>query len=156
MANQFGYNQQFADKPEMWDVDGYAVVTDGYGTLVVLSNVLTTQGSLVGKQQLAPSSAVHDITETSPSSGIYKIHLNQTWIQLESAAVETVIPTGSAVPNLVIQHLTDTVGNTSYGPGQAELQFVQFKTIVPNTGSIGVLGLNSGLRFRLRLKNSSA
>lgn len=156
MANQFGYNQQFTDKPEMWSIDGYAVVSDGYGTLVFQINQLQTTGVLKLVQQNSPTSAVHDITQSANNSGIYKIHLNQTWNQLVSAHIETVIPTGQSPAVLLCQQLTDTVGNTSFGPGQTELQYLQFTTVVPSTGSAGSLAQGCGLRFQLRLKNSSA
>lgn len=156
MANQFGYNQQYTDKPEMWDVDGYAVCTDGYGTLVVSINQLQTTGVLKAVHQTAPSSAIADITQTANNSGIYKIHLNQTWNQLCWADVQTVIPSTQSVPLLRCQLNKDTVGNTSFGPGLAELQYLQFTTVVPSTGSAGSLDAGSGIYFRLRLKRSSA
>lgn len=156
MANQFGYNQEFTDKPGMWTVDGYAVCTDGYGTLAVQINQLQTTGVLSRVVQNSPTSAIHDITESAHNSGIYKIHLNETWVDLLDAHICTVIPTGQTVALLNVQILSHTVGNTSYGPGLAELQYVQFKTVVPSTAAAGVLDQGSGLFFCLRLKNSSA
>lgn len=157
MANNFGYNQQFTDKPEMWDVDGYAVCTDGYGTLAIVTNQLVANtGALTPTQQTAPSSVVASITETAHSSGIYDIFLNGTWNQCTAASIETVIPTGQSVPLLRCQILSSTVGNASYGPGLTSLQSVRFETFVPSTGVKGVLDQGSGLFFRLRLKRSSA
>jgi hypothetical protein len=153
MSNQFGYNQQYADKPGMWDVDGYAVCIDHVGTLAVVLNRVQTTGVLAAVQQLAPSSAVHDITQTASSSGIYKIHLNQTWVQLQDAHVSSVIPSPLSPAYLGVQQNLDTVGNTSYGPGQSELQFVQFT--VNNAGTPTPLPFGAGIRFRLRLSNVS-
>jgi hypothetical protein len=156
MANHFGYNQQFTDKPEMWDVDGYAVCTDGYGTLVLQINAIQPNGSLLATQLTSGSNVIKDITQSANNSGIYKIHLTQSWNQLTHASLETVIPTGQSVPMLRCQHMSDTVGNSSFGPGQTELQYIQFQTVVPSTGSNGSLDQGSGFRFRLRLKRSSA
>lgn len=157
MASLFGYNQQFTDKPEMWDVDGYAVCTDGYGTLVLVVNALNgNTGALTQTQTTFPTGAVNDITQSSNNSGIYKIHLKDDFNFCTHADIETVIPTGQSVPMLRCQILSSTVGNSSFGPGQSELQYVQFETVVPSTGSAGSLDAGSGLMFRLRLKRSSA
>lgn len=156
MAQQFGYQQSFSDNPGMWDVDGYAVCTDGYGTLVIQTlRISPNTGTPTAAQSSSPASAIHDITQSANNSGIYKIHLNETWCQLHEASIETVIPAGQSVATLIVQHLADKVGNASFGPGLSELQYVQFKTIVPNTGSAGSLDQGSGLRFRLRLRNTS-
>lgn len=155
MANLFGYNQQFCDKPEMWDVDGYATVTDGYGTLEVTLNVLNANtGALTSTTFTSPSGPVNDITQTSNNSGIYKIHLKESFVQLVHASVETFIPTGS--PDAVSVQLNEsTVGNALYGPGLSELQYLKFTT-VDYTGAATSLNISSGLSFRLRLKRSSA
>ncbi len=156
MAQQFGYQQSFSDNAGMWDVDGYAVCTDGYGTLVIQTlRISPNTGTPTVAQSASPASAVHDITESGNSTGLYKIHLNETWCQLHEASIETVIPSGQSVPDLRIQHTADTVGNASYGPGESELQYIQFRTVVPSTGTNGVLDQGSGLRFRLRLRNTS-
>lgn len=156
MANQFGYNQQYADSPGMWDVDGYAKVTDGYGTLAVFVNRVSTTGVLTSVQQTGPSSAIHDITQSANNSGIYKIHLNQTWVQLHKASIETVIPSPLTPAVLLVQHNKDTVGNTSFGPGQSELQYVQFTVVDPaNSLTATSPPVGAGIRFRLRLQNVS-
>lgn len=155
MANHFGYNQQFTDKPGMWNVDGYAVVIDGYGNLAVQVNRVSTQGTLVAVQQTPPSSVVHAITQTANSSGIYNILLNGTWVELDMVHVETTIPSGLSPAVLIAQQQGNTVANTSYGPGLATLQSATFKTVVPSTGSAGTLPLGSGIFFHLRLQNTS-
>lgn len=154
MANQFGYNQQFSDKPEMWTIDGYAVCTDSLGTLVVVTHVLTTKGTVSALQQTAPTSAVKAITQTASNSGIYNIFLNQTWFQLESGDVRTVIPSSLSPAYVGVQLNGDTVGNTGFGPGQATLQSLQFTTNVAGTPTS--LPIGAGVYFQLRLKNSSA
>lgn len=156
MADQHGYVVQFTDKPEMWDVDGYAVCIDGYGTLQFQINSVATTGLLAAINQAAPSSAIHDITQSANSSGIYKVHLKQTWNQLTHASFVTVCPSGSSPGVIITQVLSDTVANPLFGPGQSELQFVQFATVDPETHSASVLSLGQGLMLRLRLKNSSA
>ena len=65
MANHFGYNQQYTDKPGMWSVDGYAVVTDGYGNLAIQINQLQTTGVITSVQQNSPSAVVKSITQTA-------------------------------------------------------------------------------------------
>lgn len=155
MANLFGYNQQFADKPEMWDVDGYAVVSDTDGTLVLELNVLNANtGALTPTQFASPSGPVNDITQTSAGSGIYKIHLKENFVQLVHASIHTVIPTGSPAAASV-QINESTVGNANYGPGLSELQYVKFTT-VDFAGSAVKLNASSAVVFRLRLKRSSA
>lgn len=152
----FGYNQQFTDKPEMWDVDGYAEVQDGYGTLKVVTMMLASSGSLTKVVNTAPSSVIKTITQTGNSTGSYQIFLNHTWNQLTHASFETVIPSGASPATLICQNLGNTVGNILYGPGLTTLQGVSFITLVPNTGVAGSLSVHSGLHFRLRLKRSSA
>jgi hypothetical protein len=156
MANHFGYNQQYTDKPGMWNVDGYAVVIDGYGTLEVQVNRLSTTGVLTAVLQNPPSSVVKSIVQSANNSGIYTINLYQTWVELDMVHVETTIPSGLSPANLIVQQLSNTVANSLYGPGQtAGLQGCTFTTIVPNTGSAGSLPQGSGIFFHLRLQNTS-
>lgn len=152
MADQFGYNLQFADKPGMWDVDGYAVITNGSGNAVIVTNQLNTQGVLAAVQSNAPSSAVHDITRVG--TGQYKIHLNQTWVQLEHVDVKSIIDPSLSPAYVGCQVQKITVANSSYGPGQSELQYVQIQFNVSGTPT--ELPQGAGFVFRLRLKNSSA
>lgn len=155
MSNQFGYNQQFTDKPEMWTVDGYAVVTDGYGNLAIVTHTLVQNtGAVTISQSTAPTSAVSSITQTANSSKIYNIFLNQTWFQLESAFVETVIPVSLSPAYVAVQLNLDTVGNASFGPGQSALQSLRFTTHVAGTPTS--LPQGAGIYFQLRLKNTSA
>lgn len=156
MADHSGYNQQFTDKPEMWDVDGYAVCTDANGTLVVSINQLSTQGALVMTQQLAPSSIISAITQTGNGTGIYDVFLAQAWNQCTHADFTTVIPATLSPAILICQNQSDTVGQSGFGPGSAALQSIRFATKVPSTLAAGSLPQGSGLRFRIRLKNSSA
>lgn len=155
MSDQFGYNQQFTDKPGMWDIDGYAVCVDGIGTLQVQVNRVSTQGKLVAVLQTAPSSAISSITETGSGSGVYNIFLNQTWVELDMAHVETVCPTILS-PALVLAQVSETtVGMTGFGPGQSALQSVTFATVSPTTGDSVVLAEGAGIFFHLRLQNTS-
>ena len=156
MANHFGYNQQYTDKPGMWSVDGYAVVTDSYANLAIQINQLQTTGVITSVQQNSPSAVVKSITQTANSSGIYNINLVSTWIELDTCNVVTTIPSGLSPAVLMTQLQGNTVGNTGYGPSSSSPQSVTFKTIVPSTGSAGTLPLGSGIFFHLRLKNSSA
>jgi len=114
MANQFGYSVQFTDKPEMWTADGYAVVTDGYGNLAVVVNLISPSGAVVPTQQTGPSAIVKSITQLANNSGLYTINLNQSWIQLEDANIETVIPAPSLLSSFgALAHSTLTnTGNT--------------------------------------------
>jgi len=155
MANQFGYNQQFTDKPEMWTIDGYAVCTDSLGTLVIVTHTLVgNTGAVTISQSTSPTSAVQSITQTASNSKIYNIFLNQTWFQLESAFVNTVIPASLSPAYVSVQLNSDTVGNASYGPGQSALQSLKFTTHVAGTPTN--LPVGAGVYFQLRLKNSSA
>lgn len=154
MANQFGYNQTFTDKPEMWTIDGYAVCTDSLGTLVIVTHQLTTKGTVSFVQSLSPTSAVSAITQTASNSGIYDIFLAQTWFQCESADVRTVIPASLSPAYVGVQLNSDTVGNNSFGPGLAKLQSLRFTTNVGGTPTS--LPVGAGIYFQLRLKNSSA
>lgn len=152
MANTWGYNQQFTDKPEMWTSDGYALCTDGYGTLAIITNIINTKGSLVASQSNAPSAVVNDITRIGV--GQYRIHLKQTWVQLEYADVKTVLDPGLATKFIGVQLQDVTVGSTAFGPGQAELQYLQ---LLCNVGGVATeIPLNGAIMFQLRLKNSSA
>lgn len=156
MSNHFGYNQQFTDKPDMWTIDGYAVVTDGYGNLAIQTVGFSTTGALVLNTSNGPSSVISSITQTANSSGIYNIFLKSTWCQLESVKVVTVIPVGQTPAHAVVQINGNTVGNTGFGPSQSVLQSVKFTVIDMSTDAAGVLAQGCGIHFQLRLKNSSA
>jgi hypothetical protein len=156
MADHFGYAVQFADRPGMWDVDGYAVVVDGYGNLVVSNNELLSTGVLAPVQGRSASASVSSITQTASASGIYNIFLTQTWVQLEAVEISTVIPSGQTPAHCVVQVNGDTVGQTGFGPSSSVLQGVKFTVIDLSTLAAGVLAQGCGIHFRLRLKNSSA
>lgn len=153
MADQFGYNQQFTDKPGMWQVDGYASVIDGYGNLAIFVNRVQTTGVLASVQQTAPSSVVTGIVQTANSSGIYHINLAQTWPELDMCHVETVIPTGLTPAHCIAQINSFTVANTGFGPGQTQPQAVKFTIIDLSTLAAGVLPLGANVFFHLRLQN---
>lgn len=153
MANQFGYADNFTDRPEMWSVDGYAVITNGSGNAVIQTNQLQTTGSMKAVQQTSPSSTIKDITRLG--TGHYKIHLNQTWVELGSFHVSSVIDPSLSPTFCFSQVEKNTVGNTSFGPGQSELQYVQF-LFCNGSGTATELPSGAGFHFSFRLKNSSA
>lgn len=155
MADQFGYNQQFTDKPGMWDIDGYAVCVDGDGTLQVQVNRVSTTGVLQAVLQTAPSSAIESITQTSNNSGVYHIFLHQTWVELDMAHVEVTIPSSLSPEFLLAPIQQNTVGNVLYGPGLGTKQSVQFATILPSTLALTSIPQGGGIFFHLRLQNVS-
>lgn len=144
MSSQFGYNQQFTDKPGMWDADGYCVAnsaaTSSDGYLVVQSVVLTTTGSLSTVNSNAPSSVVQNFTRTS--TGIYVLHLNQPFVQITHASFIPVCNGGTKLV-AVVQSATS--------------QTVTFNVVTLNgSATLTDIGDTQGLFFRVRLKQSSA
>lgn len=124
MADQFGYNQQFSDKPEMWTIDGSALVlADGYSTLALQTAQLQTTGVLKSVVNAGPTSAVHDITEIS--AGVYKIHLKQTWVQLASCNFQSIS---------VLNYLNPVTNSSNFGFA------VLAGTGITNTGTTAIFG----------------
>lgn len=139
MANPFGYNHLFTDRPETWLADGYVQITDGSGT----PSFATVPSGVV-------NSVVHN------SLGNYSIILQEPWFALLYASVHTEIPANLSPATLGVQLVKDTVGQASVlpksagGPGQS----VTFQ--VNNAGTPTDPPQGSGLRFLLILKRSSA
>lgn len=154
MSDNFGYNQQFTDKPGMWDVDGYctansaAVSSDGY--LVVQTVSLSTQGTLVNVAGVGPSAVIRDITRTG--TGAYQLNLRSTFVQCTWANFGVVIGSGT---KLVALETASTVGQAGFGPGFANPQSISF-LVTTLTGTPTDVGDAQQLVFRLRLKQSSA
>lgn len=137
MANQWGYNQLFTDRAEVWITSSEVEISDGYGT-PDFSNV--------------PSGIVHSVTRNS--TGNYTIALQQSWYALLDVHVASEIASGSPLFAFT-QLVSDTVGSTSAGgPGQTK-QGITFK-FVNGSGTAVELPSGSSFRFTLFLKRSSA
>lgn len=137
MANHFGYNQLFTDRPEMWVVPGKVSISDGYGT---------------PDYTAVPSGVVSSVSRNS--TGNYTIYLSQSWYALLSVHVASEIGSGSPAFAFT-QVLSDTVGSTSYGGAGQTKQGVTFK-FVDGSGTAVELPSGAAFRFTLFLKRSSA
>jgi len=130
MANQFGYNQLFTDRPETWIADGYVSIgATGAPTLATV-----------------PSGIVSTVTRNS--AGNYKIVLAQNWYALLDAHVASEIPAGLSPAFLFSQLDSDTVGSAASGQ-KVTVRFVD------KDGTATELPSGSGFRFCLLLKKSS-
>ena len=153
MADTFGYSQLKSDKPELWLCYGSLVITDGYGSISFQHNICTSAGVLATVDYASPSSVFASVAETTapptPGSGVYNLYLTQTWAELLYADFK-VMSSNIYTTQLV----ATTVANSSYGPGQAALQGIEFKTL--SSGSAAALPQGTVIYFEIVLKNSLA
>lgn len=131
MADCFGYNQLFTDRPETWFADGYiAIGGTGAPTMATV-----------------PSGIVSTVTRNS--AGNYTLTLQQNWYALLFATFQTEIPSSLSPAELFVQLDSDTVGVASSGQG------ITFR-VVTGAGVETDPPSGSGIRFLVMLKRSSA
>lgn len=130
MADLFGYNQLFTDRPETWFADGYVSISDGYGTPVYTS---------------VPSGIVSSFTHVS--TGKYTCDLAQPWYALLYCDFRSEIASGASPQYVSCQLNSDTVGSSATPTITFTFNVAGTPTDIPS---------GSGFRFLIMLKRSSA